>query len=49
MAKIKEAGFDSTVMMIVTNSFEYLEINSIKDSDIKVGDKALTLIQSESK
>lgn len=46
--KIHKAGVDSTVMMIVTNSIAYAEVKSMVNVELMVGEKALTLIPSES-
>ncbi|MFS0660343.1 sucrose-specific PTS transporter subunit IIBC [Niallia alba] len=47
--KIHEAGFDSTVMIIVTNSIAYEEVKSMVDAELNVGEKAITLIPSVNK
>lgn len=47
--KIHEAGFDSTVMIIVTNSIAYEEVKSMVDAELTVGEKAITLIPSVNK
>jgi len=47
--KIHEAGFDSTVMIIVTNSKAYEEVKSMVDAELTVGEKAITLIPSVNK
>jgi PTS system sucrose-specific IIC component len=47
--KIHEAGFDSTVMIIVTNSIAYEEVKSVVDAELNVGEKAITLIPSVNK
>ncbi|MCF2648295.1 sucrose-specific PTS transporter subunit IIBC [Niallia circulans] len=47
--KIHEAGLDSTVMVIVTNSIAYKEVKSMVDAELTVGEKAITLIPSVNK
>ncbi|MDU1845739.1 MAG: sucrose-specific PTS transporter subunit IIBC [Niallia nealsonii] len=47
--KIHKAGFDSTVMIIVTNSIAYEEVKSMVDAELTVGEKAITLIPSVNK
>jgi len=47
--KIHEAGLDSTVMVIVTNSIAYAEVKSMVDAELNVGEKAIALIPSVNK
>lgn len=43
--KIKAAGFESTVMLIVTNSMSYADVEVIGNQSIEAGDKVLATVQ----
>lgn len=43
--KIKAAGFESTVMVIVTNTMSYAEVDKIANQAVKVGETIITLSQ----
>ena len=41
--KIKDAGYSTQVMVVVTNSASYQEINNLHEGDIKIGEQLLNL------
>lgn len=43
LQSIKDAGYETTVPMVVTNSKNYHEINQVKEGAIKAGDELLQL------
>lgn len=45
MEKIEEAGFDLTSPLVVTNYDSYLEVLSIDEGEVEVGDKLIKLIK----
>lgn len=43
LEKIKDAGYSTQVMVVVTNSASYQEINNLHEGDIKIGEQLLNL------
>lgn len=41
--KIKDAGYSTQVMVVVTNSASYQEINNLHEGDIKIEEQLLNL------
>jgi len=44
LEKIKEAGYDSTTMIIITNSNDYLDVIPTNSKNVKIADDLIAIV-----